>query len=80
VNCITGGGSVNSPNAPANSVWAADGGRGAPPLYATAKPNNAFMNAAAVGLSGGNIPHNNMPPYLTVYFVIALQGIYPPRS
>ncbi len=30
--------------------------------------------------SGGDQPHNNMMPYLTVYFCIALQGIYPPRS
>ena len=29
---------------------------------------------------GGSQPHNNMMPYLTFYFGIALQGVFPPRS
>jgi microcystin-dependent protein len=30
--------------------------------------------------AGGDQPHNNMQPYLTLYFNIALQGIFPPRG
>jgi microcystin-dependent protein len=30
--------------------------------------------------SGGSQPHNNLQPYLTLKFIIALQGIYPPRN
>lgn len=30
--------------------------------------------------AGGDQPHNNMMPYLTCYFCIALQGVFPPRS
>ena len=30
--------------------------------------------------AGGDQPHNNLQPYLTFYFNIALQGVYPPRS
>jgi microcystin-dependent protein len=30
--------------------------------------------------AGGDQPHNNMMPYLTFYFCIALQGVYPPRT
>ena len=30
--------------------------------------------------SGGNQPHNNLMPFLTLNFCIALQGVYPPRS
>jgi microcystin-dependent protein len=30
--------------------------------------------------AGGDQPHNNMMPYLTFYFCIALQGVFPPRS
>jgi microcystin-dependent protein len=30
--------------------------------------------------SGAGLPHNNMMPYLTLNFCIALQGVYPPRS
>lgn len=29
---------------------------------------------------GNNLPHNNMQPYITVKFCIALQGIFPPRT
>jgi len=29
---------------------------------------------------GSTLPHNNLMPYLTLNFTIALQGIYPPRS
>ncbi|TCV89019.1 phage tail protein [Sulfurirhabdus autotrophica] len=29
---------------------------------------------------GGNQPHNNMQPYLVLNYVIALQGVFPPRS
>lgn len=30
--------------------------------------------------TGGGLPHNNMMPYLTMTFCIALQGIFPPRG
>ena len=36
--------------------------------------------AAAVGVAGGSFPHNNMMPYLTLNFCIALQGVFPPRT
>jgi microcystin-dependent protein len=38
------------------------------------------MNPAMIGVAGGSLPHNNMQPYLTLNFCIALQGIYPPRT
>lgn len=33
----------------------------------------------AVSPAGADHPHNNMQPYLTLYFAIATQGIYPHR-
>jgi microcystin-dependent protein len=30
--------------------------------------------------AGGDQPHNNLQPYLTCYFCIALQGVFPPRG
>ena len=33
----------------------------------------------AVSLYGGNLPHNNLMPYLTMNFNIALQGVFPAR-
>lgn len=37
------------------------------------------MAANALPPAGGDQPHNNMMPYLTFYFCIALQGVFPPR-
>ena len=38
------------------------------------------MAAAAVDATGGSQPHDNMAPYETLSFVIALQGIFPSRN
>jgi len=38
------------------------------------------LAAAAASNSGGGQPHNNMQPYLVVNYIIALQGIFPPRE
>ncbi|HXC98565.1 MAG TPA: phage tail protein, partial [Verrucomicrobiae bacterium] len=37
-------------------------------------------NPATLAATGGNQPHNNMPPYQVLMFIIALQGIFPSRS
>jgi microcystin-dependent protein len=42
--------------------------------------NLQMMAPQALALAGGGLPHNNMQPYLTLSFCIALQGIFPPRS
>jgi microcystin-dependent protein len=41
---------------------------------------DATLRADAIAANGGGLPHNNMMPYLTLNFCIALQGIFPPRS
>ena len=38
------------------------------------------MAPEALAPAGGDQPHNNLQPYLTFYFNIALQGVFPPRS
>ena len=38
------------------------------------------MAPQTLSLAGGSLPHNNMQPYLTLSFCIALQGIFPPRG
>jgi len=38
------------------------------------------MASQILSPTGGNQPHNNMMPYLTFYFCIALQGVFPPRG
>jgi microcystin-dependent protein len=74
-NAVTGGGNTTSP---ASAVWASQAGRTPPPAYASAA--NVQLGAGAIGPAGNGQPHNNMPPFLTLNFIIALQGVYPPRS
>jgi microcystin-dependent protein len=38
------------------------------------------LNPGALAPAGGDQPHNNLQPYLTMYFNIALQGVFPPRT
>jgi microcystin-dependent protein len=38
------------------------------------------LSDQALTPAGGDQPHNNMQPYLTLNFCIALQGVFPPRS
>jgi microcystin-dependent protein len=42
--------------------------------------NLVMMAPEALAPAGGDQPHNNMQPYLTFYFCIALQGVFPPRT
>src|SRR5277367_4563851 len=70
-------------NAPAGALPAeAHGsGRGAFPVNIYAALQTAVPLASGqVAPAGGGQPHNNVQPYLTLNWCIALQGIYPPRS
>ena len=62
---------VVSPNA---SLAVSTGGT----LYQTSF--TSFMSGQALAPAGGDQPHNNLQPYLTLNFCIALQGVYPPRT
>jgi microcystin-dependent protein len=42
--------------------------------------NQVQFGFEALALAGGDQPHNNLMPYLTLNFCIALQGVFPPRS
>jgi microcystin-dependent protein len=42
--------------------------------------NLVAMNGNILVPAGGDQPHNNMQPYLTLNFCIALQGVFPPRT
>ena len=67
------GGSVPTPNGNALGV--------SPEIRVyNAGPPDATLSPSAVGISGGNQAHNNMPPFLTLNFIIALQGIFPARA
>lgn len=48
-------------------------------LYASSAGSSP-STGADLSATGGGAPHNNMPPYLTLNFLVALTGIYPTRS
>ncbi len=45
-----------------------------------ASTNLATLSDQTIAPAGGDLPHNNLMPYLTMNFCIALQGVYPPRT
>lgn len=68
---------------PGISVALGSGGRGSTPIYAAPSENGAgtvSMSASECGSAGGSQPHNNMMPYLTLTYVIAMSGVFPSRS
>ncbi len=65
---------------PSTNIWAS-GQKGFGNVYTPSVPaNNVPMNPFGTSITGGNLPHNNMPPFLGLTFIIALQGVFPPRS
>jgi microcystin-dependent protein len=52
-------------------------GRGNPVYVAPSALNT--MAQQVIAPAGGGLPHNNMQPYLSLNFCIALQGIFPQR-
>ncbi|MFF2158148.1 phage tail protein [Paenibacillus chitinolyticus] len=72
VNATMNAGTVDSP---VNATW-------------TSAPTNIYsntgtttpMSALTVSSAGGNQPHSNMMPTLSVSFIISLYGVYPPQD
>ncbi|HTX93255.1 MAG TPA: tail fiber protein [Anaerolineales bacterium] len=76
VNAFSGAGTSHDPT---GNVWAsAQVLRQGQNLYGTA--GGATMSPQALSPNGGNLPHNNLMPYLVLNFCIAMQGVFPPRS
>ncbi|EHK54095.1 phage tail protein [Allomesorhizobium alhagi] len=75
--------SVTAQNAPGNRTnpvgnsfaRLSSGNTYIPPTGAPIVP----MSDQTLAPAGGDQPHNNLQPYLTCYFCIALQGVFPPR-
>ena len=70
---LTGPGDSDTPQ---NNIWAGSSNRD----LQYGDTLNTPMNNRALPLVGGGQPHSNMQPYLVINFIIALQGIFPPRS
>lgn len=71
--------SAGTQTGPSAGTWSSSvGGRTPPPFFAST--SNTTMNPQALQVVGGNLPHNNLQPYLAINFIIALAGIFPQRS
>jgi microcystin-dependent protein len=74
LNAVVGGSANATQPSPNGNFWANSGKT----VYTTAAPNSQ-MAPGTVTTVGGQ-PHNNMSPFLTLNFCIALQGIFPSRN
>ena len=59
---------------PANNYLAAGN-----QMYSGTANGGQTLAPEALSPAGGSLPHNNMMPFLTFNFCIALQGVFPPR-
>jgi microcystin-dependent protein len=57
-------------------VWASAGDL----PYAATLASDTTMHPSALQSAGGSQPHENMPPFLAISFIIATEGIYPSPS
>ncbi len=73
-NCQSGPGDSNDPQ---GRFWSKDLGVSSATYHSAA---NANMNNNTIGAIGGSQSHDNMSPFLTVNFVIALVGVFPSRN
>jgi microcystin-dependent protein len=65
---------------PADGVWGAPSVTRGQKLYSQNAGTAPLMRKDAFGSNGEGQPHNNLPPYLVLNFIIALQGLLPTRS
>jgi microcystin-dependent protein len=78
-NCVSS--SAANQTAPTGGLWALGlAHQMGQNFYSSAPGTGTTMNAQALPATGGGVPHNNMPPYLVVNFIIALNGIFPSRN
>jgi microcystin-dependent protein len=66
---------AGSQQSPGNGVWAASN----LDQFATQAATHG-MAASAILSTGGNLPHDNIPPFLVVNFIISLFGVYPSQG
>jgi microcystin-dependent protein len=69
------GAAGTSSDSPQNNYWSGwTGGQ------FSNQPVSANMSGTAIGPAGSSQPHDNMPPFLVINFIIALYGIFPSQS
>lgn len=69
--------SAGNADTPTNNYWS---GSSTVQQFVPGDQANTNMNTAAIGSSGQSQPHFNIQPYLTISFIIALNGIFPTQN
>lgn len=79
-------GNTNTPNADNTSVLSGNVVSGLTPvnIYGDTPTNSLeptiVEGNVSIGNTGGGQSHENMPPFLALNFIIALEGVFPPRN
>ena len=68
--------SVGSLSSPANATAA----QGPQIQLYIEDAQDSNMAAGAVGMAGGNKPHDNMMPYICINYIISLYGVFPSQT
>jgi microcystin-dependent protein len=79
INCVDGGRIAGQIGQTSGVILAKSSGS-PPNAYVSSGTQNQQLAQSALSVVGGSQPHNNLMPYLTLNFCIAMQGIFPPRS
>ena len=78
---ISGNTAAGNQDSPVGASWAKPHlGKTPVNAYTANTGSNVTMNPNALAIVGSSLPHNNLSPYTTLLFIIALQGIFPARS
>lgn len=79
---LNGNPSGATTNVPTGNVLARGQASNGNPInyYDTSQTNLVAMSMASISNTGGSQAHQNMQPYLTLTFTIALQGIFPSQN
>ena len=59
---------------PAGAFWASPGKQAFGPT------TDSALHPGSTSMVGGSQAHTNMPPFLTLHFMIALQGVFPSQN
>lgn len=71
---------LSNATTPKGNVWSKTGSaRQGINNYADTAGTSPALNTQVFANIGGDQPHNNMPPFLVMNYIIALEGIFPQR-
>jgi microcystin-dependent protein len=74
------GSTVGNAPGPVGNYWSTDSGGNVAAYHTVPPAPNGQMNPAAISSAGGNQPHENMQPVLTISYIISQFGIFPSQN